>query len=87
MVGWRGAGCSTSKASVEIKRGVSATINSPAEAELAVRSVVDIGAVGRRDLPPTMASEDFGWYLAERPGAFAWIGNGAGRDRVAHAGL
>ena len=63
-------------ATVEIKRGVSATINSPAEAEIAARSVSDIGAVGRRDLPPTMASEDFGWYLAERPGAFAWIGNG-----------
>ncbi len=63
-------------ASVEIKRGVSATINSPAEAELAARGVADIAAVGRRDLPPTMASEDFGWYLAERPGAFAWIGNG-----------
>ena len=64
------------KASVEIKRGVSATINSPAEADLAALAVADVGAVGRRDLPPTMASEDFGWYLAERPGAFAWIGNG-----------
>jgi hippurate hydrolase len=68
------------QASVEIKRGVSATINSPAEAEIAARGVLDIGAVARRDLPPTMASEDFGWYLAERPGAFAWIGNGAGGE-------
>ena len=64
------------RAEVEIKRGVSATINSREEAEIAARSVADIGAVVRRDLPPTMASEDFGWYLAERPGAFAWIGNG-----------
>lgn len=63
-------------ASVEIRRGVSATINSPAEAEIAACSAAEIGAVTRRDLPPTMASEDFGWYLAERPGAFAWIGNG-----------
>ena len=30
----------------------------------------------RRDLPPSMASEDFGAYLLERPGAFVWIGNG-----------
>ena len=35
-----------------------------------------MGAVVRRDLAPTMASEDFGWFLQERPGAFAWIGNG-----------
>ncbi len=73
------------KCSVEIRRGVSATINSAAEAEIAARSVADIGAIGRRDLPPTMASEDFGWYLAERPGAFAWIGNGVtGPGRELH---
>ncbi len=64
------------RATVEIKRGVSATINDRAEADLASRAASDIGAVSRRDLPPTMASEDFGWYLRERPGAFAWIGNG-----------
>lgn len=63
-------------ATVEIKRGVSATINHLAEADLAARAAVDTGAANRRDLPPTMASEDFGWYLRERPGAFAWIGNG-----------
>ena len=62
---------------VEVRRGVSATINSHDEAELAAQSAASIGAKLRRDLPPTMASEDFGWYLEERPGAFAWIGNGA----------
>ena len=30
----------------------------------------------RRDLPPSMAGEDFGFYLEQKPGAFAWIGNG-----------
>ncbi len=64
-------------ASVDIKRGVSATINHPAEADLAASAARDAGAASRRDLSPTMASEDFGWYLRERPGAFAWIGNGA----------
>ena len=64
-------------ATVEIKRGVSATINHRAEADLAAQAAIDDGAVTRRDLSPTMASEDFGWYLRERPGAFAWIGNGA----------
>lgn len=64
------------QAIVEIRRGVSATINNRAEADLAARAAIDAGAQSRRDLPPTMASEDFGWYLRERPGAFAWIGNG-----------
>ena len=64
------------KIGVELKRGVSATINSPDAVDIAVHGGADIGATLRRDLPPTMASEDFGWYLAERPGAFAWIGNG-----------
>ncbi len=63
-------------ASVDIWHGVSTTTNSPAEAALAAASGADIGAVVRRDLPPSMAGEDFGWYLDERPGAFAWIGNG-----------
>ena len=64
-------------ASVEIKRQVSPTANTRTEAALAAEAVGDIGATLRRDLPPTMASEDFGWLLAERPGAFAWIGNGS----------
>jgi hippurate hydrolase len=27
-------------------------------------------------MAPAMTGEDFAWYLAERPGAFAWVGNG-----------
>ena len=65
---------------IEIRRGVPATINAAAEAALAAGSAASIGAAVRRDLPPTMASEDFGWYLEQRPGAFAWIGNGAGGE-------
>ncbi len=65
---------------VEVRRGVSATINTHDEAELAAGSAEAIGAKIRRDLSPTMASEDFGWYLEERPGAFAWIGNGSGGE-------
>lgn len=64
-------------ATVQIKRGVSATINHAAEADLAAGAAQASGATMRRDLAPTMASEDFGWFLRERPGAFAWIGNGA----------
>ena len=64
------------KTSVKVRRGVSATTNSKPEAELAARVAGEIGATVRRDLPPTMASEDFGWFLEQRPGAYAWIGNG-----------
>ncbi len=69
---------------VEIRRSVSAVINTPAEADLAADGVRAIGAPLRRDLPPSMASEDFGWLLGQRPGAFAWIGNG---DAQQGAGL
>ncbi len=61
---------------VEIWHGVSSTINSKAEAELAADAATGMGAKVRRDMAPSMAGEDFGWYLEERPGAFAWIGNG-----------
>lgn len=61
---------------VAIHHGVSVTRNSRAEAELAAEAGHAIGAPVRRDLPPSMAGEDFGFYLEQRPGAFAWIGNG-----------
>lgn len=61
---------------VEIQHGVCATINSRAEANLAASCADELGGVVRRDLPPSMAGEDFGWYLEQKPGAFAWIGNG-----------
>lgn len=61
---------------VEIIHGVCATVNTAVEAKLAGRVASDIGAPLRVDLPPSMAGEDFGWYLREKPGAFVWIGNG-----------
>ena len=70
---------------VTINTGVSATINSIAEAGLAAAAAASLGASVRRDLAPSMASEDFGWYLQQRPGAFAWIGNGpSGGGRELH---
>lgn len=65
---------------VEINTGVAPTVNLPDEANLAAAAALDIGAALRRDLLPSMASEDFGWYLRELPGAFAWIGNGPAED-------
>ncbi len=59
-----------------VTTGVRATINTAEEAVLAAEAGAGLGLPVRRDMAPSMASEDFGWYLAERPGAFAWIGNG-----------
>ena len=67
-------------AQVTITVGMGATVNDPVEADRAAEAADAAGLDVRRDLPPSMASEDFGWYLAERPGAFAWIGNGPARD-------
>lgn len=67
-------------AAVEIRHGAAGVANSAAEAELAVAAAQAAGLEVRRDLPPSMAGEDFGWYLAEKAGAFVWIGNGPAED-------
>ncbi len=64
---------------VDIRHGVSVTANHAAEAGLAAEAGQSIGAPVRRDMAPSMAGEDFGWLLEQRPGAFAWIGNGPSR--------
>jgi amidohydrolase len=64
------------KASVTLPTGISATVNTRAEADLAAQAVTEAGIPLRRDLAPAMTSEDFGLFLKERPGAFVWIGNG-----------
>jgi amidohydrolase len=61
---------------VQIDHGVSATVNTQAEADLAAAAAADMEIPIRRNLPPSMAGEDFGWYLEQKPGAFTWIGNG-----------
>ncbi|GAJ27596.1 amidohydrolase [Acidomonas methanolica] len=57
------------------------TVNSPAETALAgaVMTGLDAStdeAPADLDLPPSLASEDFGFMLERRPGAYAMIGNG-----------
>lgn len=63
---------------VTIRRGVTVTVNRPADATFAAEAAVAAGLSVRRDLPPAMTGEDFGWFLKEIPGAFVWIGNGDG---------
>ncbi len=61
---------------VGIEHGVCGTVNHPEQANLAAETAASMGVPVRRDLPPSMAGEDFGWLLRERPGAFVWVGNG-----------
>lgn len=67
------------QSTVDIAHGVCGTANSAAEAAVAAAAAEALGAPVRRDLAPSMAGEDFGWYLDHRPGAFVWIGNGKSR--------
>jgi hippurate hydrolase len=52
------------------------TTNHKAEADLAAAAAAGIGLQVRRDMKPTMGAEDFGRFLLEIPGSYAWIGNG-----------
>ncbi|OAF16001.1 amidohydrolase [Bradyrhizobium neotropicale] len=77
------AGIATSfgvKVTPEIVMGVGTVINTPAEAGLACIAADKVQAQLRTGLPPSMAGEDFAFYLQHRPGAFVWIGNGPLRD-------
>ncbi len=77
------AGIATSfgvKVTPEIVMGVGVVINTPAEAGLARMAAEKVQVRVRRDLAPSMAGEDFAFYLQHRPGAFVWIGNGELRD-------
>ena len=61
---------------VEVTTGISGVTNDAAEADIAADAARSAGLPLHQDLPPSMASEDFGAYLQQRPGAFVWIGNG-----------
>jgi hippurate hydrolase len=63
-------------AGVKISGYLPPTINHKAEADLAARAARGLGLTVRRDLKPTMGAEDFGRFLLEIPGSYAWIGNG-----------
>ncbi|MBR0718559.1 amidohydrolase [Bradyrhizobium liaoningense] len=66
--------------SSEVTPGVGVLANAPHEAGLARIAAEKVQAPLRRDLAPSMAGEDFAFYLQHRPGAFVWIGNGDLRE-------
>lgn len=81
-----GFGC---KAVVEFTLGYPATVNDPNMTRFALD--VAEGIVGEanisRFVTPTMAGEDFAYMLRERPGCYAFIGNGDGQHRGNGSGM
>ncbi|PWC82319.1 peptidase M20 [Azospirillum sp. TSH100] len=69
------------KAELRFRPGYPATINSEPEARVAASAAARV--VGEENVvwapPPTMAAEDFGYMLKERPGAYIWLGHGGHR--------
>lgn len=66
------------RAEVRYERRYPPTINAPAETELAARAARDVVGTARvhTDLPPSMGSEDFAFFLQQRPGCYIWLGAG-----------
>ncbi len=62
----------------DYRRNFVPTINSPAEARFAAEAAVSIVGADRvvGDSRPVMTSEDFGYMLQARPGAYVLLGNG-----------
>jgi hippurate hydrolase len=67
-------------AALRYERRYPATVNSPAETEVAARAAADV--VGEpnvdRDPVPEMGSEDFAFMLEKKPGCYVWLGAGRG---------
>jgi len=67
-------------AEIDYMRGYPATVNSAREAAFAASVGEGIFGQGNviTDPTPTMGGEDFSYMLAERPGAYVWLGQGGG---------
>ncbi|CAO3417588.1 M20 aminoacylase family protein [Azospirillum endophyticum] len=69
------------KAELRFRPGYPATVNSESEARIAAAAAAKV--VGEENVlwapDPTMAAEDFGYMLKERPGAYIWLGHGGHR--------
>ena len=66
------------QAAVRIDARFPATVNTADETNRAATAAERVAGPGkvRRDLPPSMGSEDFACMLEARPGSYVWIGNG-----------
>ena len=60
--------------------GYPPTANHEREAGFARDVAVEVTGLDARKQPQVMGSEDFSFYLEDKPGAYAWIGNGDGTE-------
>lgn len=65
---------------LQYDRRYAPTTNTDPETDMAAAACAKVvgQAAVRRDVPPSMGAEDFGWMLLARPGAYILIGNGEG---------
>ena len=72
----------------EFVRNYPPTVNHVAETAFAQRVLGEVvGPANVLDFEPTMGSEDFSYYLLEKPGCYFMIGNGDGAHRDGGHGL
>ncbi|WP_046114358.1 M20 aminoacylase family protein [Aquincola tertiaricarbonis] len=71
---------------VQYTRYYPATVNTPAEAALALAAAADAGLQASLAERPAFTSEDFAFMLQRCPGAYLWLGQGraAGDTRASH---
>ena len=66
---------------MDYKTGYPPTLNHAAEAAFAADVASEITGSAAGEQPKVMGSEDFSFFLLEKPGAYAWVGNGNEQDR------
>ena len=66
---------------MDYKIGYPPTLNHAAEAAFAAGVASEITGSAAGDQLKVMGSEDFSFFLLEKPGAYAWVGNGNEPDR------
>lgn len=73
---------------VTFHRNYPPTVNSSAEAQFAAEVMKEVVGANRVDdsVEPTMGAEDFSFMLLEKPGCYAFLGNGEGGHREAGHG-
>jgi len=73
---------------LHFERAYPATVNHVAQTEHAARVAKQVVGEERvAEFTPTMGSEDFSFFLQEKPGCYLMIGNGEGEHRDAGHGL
>jgi len=75
------------RAEIEYIRGYPVLINSEAETEFARQIAVELVGADKIIAPfgPIAGSEDFAYFLQQRPGCFLRVGNGAGQPMLHNA--